>query len=174
MKTIRTRKMKKSFAIISLVLSLFCLTASGAMAQDEPNSFSQEVPEKTSTFTTVNPYTNGSGSMTIVLSGIFHATRRAEAAGLEISRVTGGQQGTFTFVPDDPSQPTINGKFHFTLAGKPQPHTETVNFAFRMDGLGTDGLIVSFVQLESAVVKEGSVEISFGRTERVDAAGPNN
>jgi hypothetical protein len=137
------------------------------MAQDEPNSFSQEVPEKTSTFATINPYTNASGSMTIVLSGVFHATRRADATELEISRVTGGQQGTFTFVPDDPSQPTINGKFHFSLAGKPQPRTETIDFAFRMNGLGTDGVMVSFVQLESAVVKEGSVEISFGRTQRV-------
>ena len=168
MKAIGTRKMNRSFAIISLVLSLFCLTASGAMAQDEPNSFSQEVPEKTSTFATINPYTKAPGSMTIVLSGVFHATRRADATGLEISRVTGGQQGTFTFVPDDPSQPTINGKFHFSLAGKPQPRTETIAFAFRMDGLATDGTRVSFIQLERAVVSEGSFEISFGNTQQVD------
>ena len=106
--------------------------------------------------------------MTIVFSGVFHATRGAGTTGLEISRITGGQQGTFAFVPDDPSQPTISGKFRFTLTGKPQPQTETINFAFRMDGLATDGTRVSFVQLERAVVSEGSLEISFGNTQQVD------
>jgi hypothetical protein len=174
MKVIRNRNIQGSLAIISLaLLSLLCLTASRTMAQDEPNSFSQEVPEKTITFATVNPYTKASGSMTIVLTGVFHATRQNEATGLKISRVTGGQRGTFTFVPDDPSQPTITGSFRFSLAGKPQPHTETINFAFRMDGLATDGSKVSFVQLERAVVSEGSPDISFGSTDRVAPANDN-
>jgi hypothetical protein len=168
MTTMRTRKIKGSCAIISLVLSLLCATASGVMAQDEPNSFSQEFPERTSTFATINPYTKASGSMTIVFSGVFHAKRGEGATGLEISRITGGQQGTFSFVPDDPSQPTITGKFRFTLAGTPQPHTETINFGFRMDGLATDGTRVSLIQLERAVVSEGSLEISFGSTQQVD------
>ncbi len=174
MKVIRNRKIQGSLAIISLaLLSLLCSTASRTMAQDEPNSFSQEVPEKTITFATVNPYTKASGSMTITFSGVFHATRENEPTGLEMSRVTGGQRGTFSFVPDDPSQPTITGRFHFSLAGKPQPHTDTINFAFRMDGMAPDGSAVSFVQSERAVVTEGSPDISFGKTDRVAGASDN-
>jgi hypothetical protein len=143
------------------------------MAQEEANTFSQEVPEQTITFPTVNPYSKASGSMTITFSGVFHATRENEPTGLEISRITGGQRGTFTFVPDDPSQPTITGSFRFSLAGKPQPQTGTITFAFRMNGKAQDGSAVIFLQFERAVVSEGAPDISFGKTERV-VSTPDN
>jgi hypothetical protein len=143
------------------------------MAQEEANTFSQEVPEQTITFATVNPYSKASGSMTITFSGVFHATRLTEPTGLEISRITGGQRGTFTFVPDDPSQPTITGSFRFGLAGKPQPQTGTITFAFRMNGKAQDGSAVIFLQFERAVVSEGALDISFGKTERV-VSTPDN
>jgi hypothetical protein len=135
------------------------------MAQDGANTFSQEVPEQTITFATVNPYTKASGSMTIVLSGVFHATRLTEPTGSGTSRITGGQMGTFTLVPDDPSQPTINGRFRFSLVGKTLPHTDTIHFAFTMDGMAQDGSAVRFVQTERAVVSEAGFDISFGSTE---------
>lgn len=153
--------------------SLLGLTASQAMAQDDANTFSKEVPEQAITFPTVNPYTKASGSMTLTFSGVFHATRLIEPTGLEISRITGGQKGTFTFVPDDPSQPTISGKFRFGLGGKTQANTDMIQFAFTMDGMAQDGSAVSFLQTERAVVGEGSVDISFGNTERVVEAKDN-
>jgi hypothetical protein len=149
------------------------LTASQALAQDDGNTFSKNVPEQTTTFPTVNPYTKVSGSMTIVFTGVFHATRSTESTGLEISRITGGQKGTFTFVPDDPSQPTISGRFHFSFAGTPQPHSDVLNFAFRMDSRAPDGSVVTFVQAERAVVSEAGVDISFGKTEPVKVAPDN-
>ena len=166
MSAIRKIKNQEFLGIISLVLALFLsLTASQAMAQDDANTFTKNVPEQTMTFPTVNPYTKGSGSMTIVFTGVFHATKPAEITGSELSRITGRQKGTFTFVPDDPSQPTISGRFHFSLTGTPQPHSDALNFAFRMDGLAPDGSLVTFVQTERAVVSEAGIDISFGKTE---------
>lgn len=159
-------KIQGSFAIASLALaSLLGLTASQAMAQEGANTFSQEVAEQTISFPTVNPYTKAPGSMTITFSGVFHATRLTEPTGSGISRVTGGQRGTFTFVPDDSSQPTISGRFRFSLAGKTQPQTDTIHFAFTMDGMAQDGSLIRFVQTERALVTEGIVDVSFGRTE---------
>jgi hypothetical protein len=166
MTIILKRKIHGSFAIASLALaSLLGLTASQAMAQEGANTFSQEVAEQTISFPTVNPYTKAPGSMTITLSGVFHATRLPEPAGSGISRISGGQRGTFIFVADDPSQPTISGRFRFSLAGKTQPHTDRIDFAFTMDGMAEDGSVVRFVQTERAIVTEGNVDVSFGSTE---------
>ena len=155
----------QALAITSFAFaSLLGLTASQSMAQEDANTFSKEVPEQTITFPTVNPYTKVSGSMTITFSGVFHAARLTGPIG---SAITGGQRGTFTFVPDDPSQATISGRFGFSLAGKTQPDTDKITFAFMMDGIAQDGSPVSFVQTERAVVSEGGLDISFGSTDRV-------
>lgn len=170
MSAIRKIKIQKSLGITSLVLALFLsLTASQALAQDDANTFSKNVPEQTTTFTTVNPYTKVSGSMTIVFTGIFHVTKTAEITDVEVSRMTGKQKGTFTFVPDDPSQPTISGRFHFNFTGTPQPHSDTLNFAFRMDGMAPDGSRITFVQTERAVVTAAGLDISFGKTDPAQA-----
>ncbi len=171
MSVIWTRKMRGSLTITPLALAaLLSLTASQAKAQDSTNTFSQEVPEQAITFPTVNPYTEASGSMTITFSGVFHATRLTEPIGSEISRITGSQRGTFTFIPDDPSQLTISGKFRFSLGGKTQPHSEVIHLAFRMDGMTLDGSRITFVQTERAVVSESGLDISFGKTQVVAPA----
>lgn len=159
---------ERRLAITFLALALlFSLSASQVMAQDDANTFSQELKEKTITFVTVNPYTQAQGSMTITFSGVFHANRQAETTGLAITRITGVQTGTFTFVPDDSSQPTISGKYRFRFVGKPQPNTDTLNFAFRLNGTAGDGSIFSFVQNERVLVSEEGFEVSFGSTDSV-------
>jgi hypothetical protein len=165
MRVIWRRKIQGALSITFLAFaSLVGLIASQAMAQEGANAFSQHVPEQTITFATVNPYTKASGSMTIMLSGVFYATRLTEPRESGISRITGGQRGTFTFVPDDPAQPTISGQFRFTLAGNTQPRTDKINFSFTMDGMAQDGSVVRFVQTERAVVSEVGFDISFGST----------
>ena len=170
MKLIWSGKIQGCLSITMLALVvLLGVTASQARTQDDANTFSKDVPEQTMTFSTVNPYTRISGSMTIVFAGVFYATRTSESAGSEISRITGRQQGTFSFVPDDSSQPTISGRFHFKLAGQPQPHSDGLEFAFRMTGKAPDGSMFTFVQSERAVISEGGVVISFGKTDGVEA-----
>jgi hypothetical protein len=151
------------------VAFLLGLTAPRTTAQEGGNGFSREIPEQTITFATVNPYTKVSGTMTIVFSGVFHLTRPTEEAQSGTSRVTGGQMGTFTFVPDDQSQPTISGKFRFRLSGWTQPRTNAIHFVFRMNGVAADGSAFVFLQSERAVANEEGCDISFGETSAVDA-----
>jgi hypothetical protein len=157
---------------ITCAAFVLLLIATAAQAQDQglEYTFSKEAPEQTATFLAVNPYTKVSGSMTITFSGVFHATRLNEPNRAGMLRITGDQLGTFTFVPDDASQPTISGKFQFNLVGKTQAHTDTIDFDFRMDGTGPDGSKTTFIQRERAFVNEGGLDISFGKTKRLVVA----
>jgi hypothetical protein len=170
MEAVSKQRIFFQFALTSLSLAfLLCLTASNTVAQEDPNTISREIPEQTITFSTVNPYTKVTGTMTIVFSGVFHLTRPTEDAQSGTSRVTGGQLGTFTFVPDDQSQPTISGKFRFRLSGWTQPRTNAILFVFRMNGVASDGSAFVFLQSERAVVHDEGCDISFGETRAVDA-----
>src|SRR5260221_97849 len=119
-----------AYAVLILVLLMI---ATNAQAQDE-YTFSRDVPEQTITFPAVNPYTNVPGSMTITFSGVFHANRLTEPLRLGTSDITGNQKGRFTFIPDDASQPTINGKFRFGLGGATPPQTEKIEIYIRLEG----------------------------------------
>jgi hypothetical protein len=164
MKSVPKTKSKYSTAVSSLALALFLfVTATQVIAQDA-STFSREVPNQTITFKTINPYTQAPGSMTIIFDGIFQVSREVGPTGSTVTRIKGGQKGTFTFVPDDSSLATITGKFHFRLGGTPQPESDEINFAFTMNGVGTDGSRVTFVQDERAVITQERAEVSFGKT----------
>src|SRR5258708_13594426 len=154
------RSYQITYAALTLVLLMM---ATNAQAEDE-YIFSRDVPEQTITFSTVNPYTNVPGSMTITFSGVFHANRLTEPLRLGTSDITGNQRGRFTFTPDDASQPTINGKFRFGLGGATQPQTDKFEFYFRMDGRAQDGSIVTFIQGEEPLISELALQITFAQT----------
>lgn len=159
--SLRRISIQVSFITLSLGF-LLCLTASAAFAQDDPNTISREVPEQTITFDTANPYTKAPGKMTIVFSGGFHFTKGPEDTQAGTTRGIGARAGTFTFVPDDSSQMTVQGKFRFHLSGQMQKGRNVVDFAFTMTGLASDGSTSIFIQSESALLKDGGIEISFG------------
>lgn|GEM_PF-1864041 len=146
------------------LMMLLLLSAAQVSAQDNAYSFSKDVPEQTITFLTVNPYTKTSGSMTITFSGAFKANRLNAPMKLGICYINGDQKGTFVFTPDDPSQPTISGKYQFGLSGETFPQTDTIDFYFKMDGTASDGSLVSLVQGEQALISEGALVITFGKT----------
>jgi hypothetical protein len=165
MKSTSQRRSFLRFSLKSLAFAfLLCFTTSSAIAQDDPNTISREVAEQTITFDSVNPYTKAAGKMTIVFSGVFNFTTAFEDAQSGTSRVAGAQVGTFTFVPDDPSQPPVSGGFRFRLAGRTQPRSNEVHFGFSMAGVAQDGTRFTFVQIERALIKEDGLEISFGET----------
>lgn len=165
MKSTSQRRSFLRFPLKSLAFAfLLCFTTSSAIAQDDPNTISREVAEQTITFDSVNPYTKAAGKMTIVFSGIFHFTTAIEDAQSGISRVAGSQAGTFTFVPDDPSQPTINGSFRFRLSGQTQKGRDVVDFAFSMTGMAQDGARLTLIQSQRVAIKADGLEISFGET----------
>jgi hypothetical protein len=53
----------------------------------------------------VNPCSGAPGTLTIVFSGVIHTTDLEDGT----LYVTGTTTGTVTFVPDDPSQPSLTG-----------------------------------------------------------------
>ena len=159
------------FAYLVFVVCLL-LSATNTQAQTEA-TFSQQVPEQTITFLSINPYSKATGSMTITFKGIFYATRLTEARGAGILGITGNQSGTFTFVPDDVSQPTIAGTYNFNLSGTTRAHTDTIDFDFRMDGTAPDGSKVTFIQRQRAFVNEGGLDVTFGKTKRLVVAADN-
>lgn len=174
MKTNSRRLAERSLAITLLTSALlFGLTASQALAQGDANTLSQEIAEKKISFSAVNPYTQASGTMTITFGGVFQATKLVETTGSDISHITGLQTGTFDFVPDDTSQPTISGRFRFRFAGTPQPRTGKLHFAFRMKGKTPDGSVFSFIQNELVAVTEEGFDISFGETKSLVALNAN-
>jgi hypothetical protein len=155
-------------ALASLAAFVLCLAASVTFAQDDPNTVSRDVPEQTITFDTTNPYTKAPGKMTIVFRGVFHFTTQSEGPETG-TRVTGSQAGSFTFVPDDPSQSTVQGSFRFRLSGHLQKGRDIVDFAFSMTGVAQDGSRITFIQSQRGVLKEDGIEISFGDTRAVGA-----
>jgi len=160
--------MQRYAFLITALAFLLLLTATQALAQDKGEyTFSQDVPEQAITFLTTNPYTKASGSMTITFSGVFHANRLTEFRKLGSSFITGDQNGTFVFTPDDPTQPTISGKFRFGLSGETFAHTDVIEFNFKMDGFAPDRSPVTFIQAEQAFVNEGGLQITFGKTRRL-------
>jgi len=164
MEIIRERCQRYCAMIIVALTMLLLLSATQVPAQDNAYTFSKDVPEQVITFLTANPYTKVSGSMTITLSGAFKANRSTGPMKLGISLITGDQKGTFVFTPDDPSQPTISGKFRFGLSGETFPQTDTIDFYFKMDGTASDGSSVTLIQGEQALISEGALVITFGRT----------
>lgn len=161
----KKRRLPNFLTFVLFTLCLF-LSATKTQAQIEP-TFSQQIADQTITFVTLNPYSRATGSMTIKMNGVFYATRLTEPRRAGMLRITGNQNGTFTFVPDDYSQPTISGEFAFTLTGKTQAHTDIIDFDFRMDGTAPDGSAITFIQRERAFVNEGGFDISFGKTQRL-------
>jgi len=149
-----------TFSFVILIIA----TSVQAQAQEPEYTFSKDVPEQTATFLTVNPYTKVSGSMTITVDGVFQAKRLNGFRQIGISYITGDQKGTFLFTPDDPNQPTISGKFRFGLSGETYPQTDTIDFYFKMDGTASDGSSVSLIQGEQAMISEGALVITFGKT----------
>ena len=170
---IASERMQRYAFLITALALLLLLTATQALAQDNGEyTFSKDVPEQAITFLTTNPYTNASGSMTITFSGVFHANRLTEFRKLGTSFITGDQNGTFVFTPDDPTQPTISGKFRFGLSGETFPHADIIEFNFKMDGFAPDGSPVTLIQAEQAFVNEGGLQITFGKTSRLNENDP--
>jgi hypothetical protein len=155
---------------------LTMLISISASAQAVSPGFDQPLSEKTVTFEAVNPYSNVAGKVTITVTGTFHGKRFISGTKAGWSSIKGEQQGTFSFVPYDASQPTFTGTFKFGLAGEIpfDRHNDVLPLNFTIKTVGTDGSEVTFVQGELATVNEYGADVSFGelgRSNVVDAIG---
>jgi hypothetical protein len=117
-------------ALLALLVAL--LTPMAAFAQAETTTIHFSGTESTPD---VNPCTGAPGTATQTLKGVTHITELPNATSHETTTLT----GTFTFVPNDPSQPTYTG--HATFWDGENFNSKTVTFTFtgHVNVTGSDG-----------------------------------
>jgi len=137
-----------------LLVALLTPLAALAQADTTTTHFSD-----TSSSPDVNPCTGATGTITDTIKGVTHVTELPDGSFHETTTVT----DNFTFVPDDPSQPTYAGKSTFwdgeNLSSQNNfTFTVTVSFhAKGSDGSRITGHVVAHITLHP----DGTVTVEF-------------
>ena len=141
-------------AILGLLVALLTPMAALAQAETATTHFSD-----TLTFEDVNPCTGATGTTTQTFKGVTHLTELPDGS----FHATITETDTFTFVPDDPSQPTYTGKSTFwsgeNLSSR-NSFTATVTGRFMVkgsDGSRLTGHFMAHVTLHP----DGTVTVEF-------------
>jgi hypothetical protein len=134
---------------------LFALIPGTASAQ--ATSFTETVRGVTETFPEVNPCSGATGTVTVTYNAIFHVTDDPQGG----FHITGTQTGTFTFVPNDASEPSFTGRFTTWFGGNVSTNTDGFWSTFRVRGTGSDGSTLLFNAVEQFHVSNGEVHVEF-------------
>jgi hypothetical protein len=141
-------------AILGLLVALFTPMAALAQAETTTTHFSF-----TETHPDANPCTGATGTSTDNIKGVTHVTELPDGSFHETTTVN----NRFTFVPDDPSQPTYTGKTTFWAGANLNSQnnfTATVTSHFVVkgtDGSRLAGHFVAHVTLQP----DGTVTVEF-------------
>jgi hypothetical protein len=148
-------RMLAGAAVVGLLVAL--LTPLAAFAQAETTTVHFNA---TDTHADVNPCTGAPGTTTETIKGVTHLTELPN--GDHHATTTGVE--TFTFVPDDPSQPTYTGKGTFVSGDSVNSKTFTLTFTAHINALGSDGsrLTAHFVG-HVTINPDGTVTVEFER-----------
>jgi hypothetical protein len=117
-------------AMVGLLVALLIPMAAFAQAETTTIHFSG-----TESTADVNPCTGAPGTATQTLKGVTHITELPNGTEHETTTVT----GTFTFVPNDPSQPTYTGHATFWDGENVNSKTFTATFTGHVNVRGSDG-----------------------------------
>jgi hypothetical protein len=123
-------RMLAGAAVAGLLVALLSPMAALAQAQTTTVHFSG-----TESSPDVNPCTGATGTLTETLRGVTHVTELPDGTSHETTTAT----GTFTFVPDDPSQPTYSGHETFWDGENFNSKTIAVTFTGHVNARGSDG-----------------------------------
>ena len=117
-------------ALLALLVALLTPMAAFAQAETTTVHFSgtESAPD-------VNPCTGAPGTATQTLRGVSHITELPNGTSHETTTVT----GTFTFVPNDPSQPTYTGHATFWDGENFNGKSIAVTFTGHVNVRGSDG-----------------------------------
>ena len=126
---------------LGFVLSMFTLAAfAGSVFMSAP-AFARattdtiHVSNVTDSNPDRNPCSGATGTVSMTYSGVFHSTVLPNGT----SWFTGTLHGTFSFVPDDSTQPSYAGKFTTWFGDENNLRNEVEHETFRGKLLGTDG-----------------------------------
>ena len=123
-------RMLAGAAVAALLVALLIPMAAFAQAETTTVHFSGTESESD-----VNPCTGATGTAITTLRGVSHITELPNGTSHETTTVT----GTFTFVPDDPSQPTYTGHATFWDGENFNGKTIAVTFTGHVNVRGSDG-----------------------------------
>jgi hypothetical protein len=143
-------------AVLGLLGALLTPMAALAQAETTTTHFSDtlRVPA-------VNPCTGVTGTVTTTFKGVTHVTELPDGSFHETTTLT----DRFTFVPDDPSQPTITGKETFRAgANLNSQNNFTATVTAHQIAKGSDGSRITFhVVAHITLHTDGTVTVEFDR-----------
>jgi len=143
-------------AVLGLLVALLTPMAALAQAETTTTHFSETV-----TFPDFNPCTGATGTSTDTMKGVTHVTALPDGSFHEHTALT----DTFTFVPDDPSQPTYTGKSTFWAGDNLNPQNNfNTTFTSIFVVKGTDGSKISGTEVGHVTQQpDGTVTVEFDR-----------
>ena len=117
-------------ALVGLLVALLIPMAASAQAETTTTHFNL-----TGSTADINPCTGEPGTLTETIKGVTHVTELPNGTRHETTTGT----GTFTFVPEDPSQPTYTGRETFWNGQNFNGKTFTLTFTAHVTATGSDG-----------------------------------
>ncbi len=143
-------------AVLGLLVALFTPMAALAQADTTTTHFSDTVSSPD-----VNPCTGVPGTFTENFKGVTHVTELPNGTFHETTTVV----ETFSFVPDDPSQPTYTGRATFWDGENlNRQNNFTGTFTGSVTAKGTDGSRITQHFLAHVTINpDGTVTVEFDR-----------
>jgi hypothetical protein len=141
-------------AVVGLLVALVTPMAAFAQAETTTTHFSDS-----DSYADVNPCTGATGTFSETFKGVTHSTELPDGSFHETTTVT----STFTFVPDDPNEPTYTGRSTFwdgENLNKQNNYTSTVTNSFVAKG--SDGSrLTGHLVVHVTVLPDGTVRVGF-------------
>lgn len=147
--------------VLVVTLSTLLLTAVATVAAAPAQTETVVVKDVTETLPDEDPCTGVPGLVTVTYNGVLHITGLPGGT----YHVTGTQTGIFTFEPEDPSQPSLTGRFTIWFGENSNQASFNGTVTFRVNGQGSDGSTVRFNGLAHVSVSATgtTTEFEFGR-----------
>jgi len=140
-------------ALLAAGIALAVPLPAFAQAQTTTSHFSDIVSEPDT-----NPCTGAAGTITETFHRVTHVTGLPDGTGHETTTLT----GTFTFVPDDPSQPALAGKFTIFDGENFNQQNTTATAISVFLAPGTDGSTAdAHLVFHITVNPDGTVTVTF-------------
>ena len=146
-------------ALLAVLVLVFAVTTGASAAGAGAVSITTHDHNLMQTFVDVNPCTGAPETVTITGNNVSHITTLANGT----SWATGTSEGTFTFVPTDPTQPTYTGHFTDWFGDNNNLQNGTETSTFNLHGVGSDGSTLTFHEVTHLSVTATGVTMSFDK-----------
>lgn len=151
----------KKLMVLTLVAGLALAAPSISMAASPGTaSFTQTFHNQTNTTGNYNPCTGAFGTLTLTYNGVFHITYFTNS---DEYWATGTETGTFSFAPEDTSQPNYVGRFTAWFGDNSNRQNGTSTSTLSLKGTGSDGSTLTFHEVQHMSVSATGITNSFDK-----------